>query len=252
MGFLKLFRRTRSPVALPRITPAVATRVWEEPRHDLAGGGGLAEFREVHQAWRFCATMQLRTPLRILERHGELHTGRAAAPPMVADEPWQGVWVPVSRTFRELGLNIDEPAPGAMASSIGLIPADGGAFLPFLKSVRSVVEAEGSSAERRQRLKTVLGEPAAASIVRKLGGRTVVLEQLFPPYLSTITGLSPKAIAELKAHRLTSAHAIASATDAELLAISGIGQVKLAVLRASSEAAGRSADVYVEGGSASR
>lgn len=190
--------------------------------------------------------MQLRTPLRILARHGEKHSNRAAAPPTIADEPWQGIWVPVPKTFRELGLDIGEPTPGTMASHIGPIPADGGTFLPFLKSVRAIVESDGAASERRKRLNTSLADPAVASIVRELGGRAAILDQLFPTYLSTIPGLPAKALAGLEARRLTSAKAISTASDAELLAVPGIGQTKLVVLRARSEAAGGSPEIYLD------
>lgn len=246
MKFLNLFRRSWPPAKVANPTPLAPTRVWEEPRHDLAGRGSLSEFRDVHGAWRFCATMQLRTPLRVLARHGEVHSNRATAPPTIADEPWQGIWVPVSKTFRELGLDIDEPAPGTMASHIGPIPADGGSFLSFLKSVRAVVESDGAAVERRKRLHHSLADPAVASMVRKLGGRAAILDRLFPSFLSTIPGLPAKALAGLKARRLTSAKAISSASDTELLAIPGIGQTKLVVLRARSEDAGKSPEIYLD------
>ena len=246
LKFSNLFRKSRPPAKVAKPTPSAATRVWEEPRHDLAGSGSLAGFSALHTGWRFCATMQLRTPLRVLARHGETHTDRATAPPTIADEAWQGVWVPVSKTFRELGLDVDEAASGTMASHVGPIPADGGTFLPFLKSVRAIVESDRAACERRKRLNTLLADPAVKSTVQKLGGRAAILDRLFPTYLLTIPGLPAKALAGLKARRLTSAKAISNASDAELLAIPGIGQTKLVLLRARSEAAGKSPEIYLD------
>ena len=246
MKILNLFRKSRPPAKVATPTPSAATRVWEKPRHDLAASGSLAGFSDLHAGWRFCATMQLRTPLRVLARHGETHSDQCTAPPIIADEAWQGIWVPVSKTYRELGLDVDEPALGAMASHIGPIPADGGTFLPFLKSVRAIVESDGDASERRKRLHTLLADPAIQTTVQRLGGRGAILDRLFPTYLSTIPGVPAQAKAGLKARRLTSAKAISSASDAELLSIPGIGQTKLFVLRPHSEAAGKSREIYID------
>ena len=43
---------------------------------------------------RFGATLQLRTPLRVLLRHGEIHTDRTKPPPTIALEMWEGTWMP--------------------------------------------------------------------------------------------------------------------------------------------------------------
>ncbi len=59
---------------------------------------------------QFCATMQLRTPLQVLLRHGEIHTDRNTKPPRIALEPWEGIWLPRLKTLRELGLDMVEPA----------------------------------------------------------------------------------------------------------------------------------------------
>ena len=71
-------------------------------------------------------TVQLRTPLRVLSRHRELHETLSTEPPVIAREQWEGIWVPTTRSFRELGIDIAEPSLSLMASDIGPIAADGG------------------------------------------------------------------------------------------------------------------------------
>ena len=99
--------------------------------------------------------MQLRTPLRVLRRHGELHRDLSAPPPRIANELWEGIWISL--------LPQQDTLFGEMASEVGPIPVDGGQYLPFLLAVRSVVEGEGSASERRHRLEALLGDPSATT-----------------------------------------------------------------------------------------
>lgn len=54
-------------------------------------------------------------------------------------------WVPVPKTWRELGIDADEIPETTMASQIGQIPIDGGDFLPFLMEYRMLVEDGGGT-----------------------------------------------------------------------------------------------------------
>lgn len=134
------------------VQPGVGTRA----REDVFAGLD-SQLNELVGGYVFCATMQLRTPLRVLRRHGELHRDLSAPPPRIADEPWEGTWIPL--------LPQQDTLFGQMASEVGPIPVDGGRYLKFLLAVRSVVEAEGAAGERRARMELLLGEP------RSLGGR---------------------------------------------------------------------------------
>lgn len=86
----------------------------------------------------FCATMQLRTPLRILLRHGE-ECPPGVEPPAIADEAWHGIWVPVIEGMALWG---------QMASEIGYIPADGGFFPSFPHSSARGHRAKRSSGHK--------------------------------------------------------------------------------------------------------
>jgi hypothetical protein len=74
-------------------------------------------------------TMQLRAPLKWLQRHREYCEG--ADRPTEQLPPEHASWVPVVKTWRSLGIEVDEVPHTTMASQIGQIPVDSGDFLPF-------------------------------------------------------------------------------------------------------------------------
>jgi len=116
---------------------------------------------DVIDGWSLCVTMDRRTPLTWLLRHGE----QAENPTEVPQE--HGIWVPIPKTFRELGIDIDEMTAGTMSSEIGYILSDGGHFLPFLIAYREIVENDQSRTEALNQL-TALGEHYS-DITEKLG-----------------------------------------------------------------------------------
>jgi hypothetical protein len=73
--------------------------------------------------------------------------------------------VPVLKTWRSLGIDMDE-VPQTMASQVGYLPADGGDFLPFLLEYRMIVEDGGGTilelADRYPQYRYVLFPPPRA------------------------------------------------------------------------------------------
>lgn len=98
---------------------------------------------DILAGWQLSVTMQRRTPLAWLLRHGEFHEG--------SDRPTENVpmqhacWVPVTWSWRSLFINMDETPETTMASEIGQIPVNGGDFLPFLIEYRMIVEDGGGT-----------------------------------------------------------------------------------------------------------
>jgi hypothetical protein len=88
--------------------------------------------------WKLSVTMQRRTPLEWLRRHGEFHAGSKHPAEVVPIE--RGCWMPVLKTWRELGIDMAQIPDGTMASEVGYLPLDGGDFLPFLIDYRMIVE----------------------------------------------------------------------------------------------------------------
>jgi len=140
----------------------------------MANLNDMSEFSDLLAGWEMLVTMQLRTPLRWLQRHREYHAG--ADRPTEQLPPEHACWVPVAKTWRSLGIDMDEIPHTAMASQVGQIPADGGDFLPFLMEHRMIVEgaAEALAAlgTRTPKYAALLVEPPRRT--RKRKGATAV------------------------------------------------------------------------------
>jgi hypothetical protein len=76
---------------------------------------------------RFYATLQLRTPLRVLSRHGELHRERFSPPPTVTQAEGEGIWLPGIEGLGPPGFE------SIFASDVGYVKER--AYLPFLLAI---------------------------------------------------------------------------------------------------------------------
>jgi hypothetical protein len=206
-------------------------------RHDMPRHFDASLHRDIIVGYQFIATLQLRTPLRVLKRHGEIHKLPNYEPPMITREAWEGTWVPKTRvTFPQ----------SMMASDIGPIPADGGDYLKFLISVRTIAERNEAATDRRKALEAELKNEKWRDFVRKLGGSIVILDQLFPAFLSSIPRLAQKASETLCKKGLTTPVALMSASDDELLSVQGLGAASLRAIREASTTAKNTNDPFVE------
>lgn len=93
--------------------------------------------------WRLSVVLLRRTPLVWLQRHGEFHLGSKMPTEIVPMDA--AYWMPVLKTWRELGIDTNEFPEGTMASEAGQVPLNGGDFLPFLKEYRMIVEDKGGT-----------------------------------------------------------------------------------------------------------
>ena len=191
---------------------------------------------DIITGFEFISTMQLRTPLRVLLRHGEIHTDRNTRPPEIAQEGWEGMWLPKTKTFRDLGFNMNE-LPRTIASDIGLIRADD--YLPFLVAVRKIVESHDSIENRIQQLKEMPLTKDWKAYVDKYGPSHIskstemdwIITYFFPRFIDSIPKINVATIEELSSLGLDTPNNIALAPDESLLGIKGIGQSKLKVIR---------------------
>jgi hypothetical protein len=187
---------------------------------------------DILEGFRFCAAMQMRMPVRVLARHGEVHQGPPDQLPEIAKGIWEGIWLPKLRTLRELGIPLDKPPEGAMASEIGPIPIDGGDFLPFLLAVRQAVECANPIAYRIEKLRELLADRRWQHIVSIYPlGTEDIIDGFFPPFLSTVPRLPTGVADRLRLLMLSTPAAISAASDAQLLAIKGMGPRLLEALR---------------------
>lgn len=201
--------RQPKPMAMRSSAPEAA---WKD-NQDILGG------------LKFSATMQLRIPLRVLSRHGELHSDERRKPSRIAAAPHEGIWIPLLHGQREFH--------GTMSSDIGPIPADGGEYLKFLLVVRRIVEQPTPIIERIMELRAELARPKWQEFVQKLEPTSGdIVRRFFPFAVQTIPGLTAAAKDGLSATGLDTAAKIAAAPDADLLKIKGIGPAKIAAIRA--------------------
>lgn len=164
--------------------------------------------------WRFSAVMNPTTPLSYLRRHGQTSKVRKDEPPAF------GIWLPVTKSWKELGIPLSEPETTSdMASAIGLIPTDGGDFLPFLIKYRQIVEAKTPRIDTLVKLAEL--EPNYKYFTKQLGGDLCKLFVL--PELQSLKGCGKKTAENLYKAGYISKVQVVEATVEELVAVPGIG-----------------------------
>jgi len=186
--------------------------------------------QDILNGLEFCATLQLRTPLRVLRRHGEIHTDANSQPPLIALEPWEGAWLPKMKTLEEvLGVKCKEPPISQHSSDIGLISSE--KYLPFLIGIRKIVEQEKPLQSRVDELRAYLTNHDEQVYIEKHGGVEKIIQNLFPRSIKPMPSLSDSTLRELSELGFDSLQKLAIASDKQLLNVKGIGKVKLKAIR---------------------
>lgn len=192
---------------------------------------------DIIKGLEFIATLQLRTPLRVLLRHGEIHTDINTEPPKIIKEMWEGGWVTKTKTYRELGLDLDEVPEGSHASNIGLVkPSE---YLPLLFAIRKIVELDEPIDSRIKKLRGMPMVSDCQTLVSRHGpsyknesrGMEWIIEYLFPRFVKSIPKISAGMVDELCKLGLDTPNRIAATPNETLLSIKGIGQSKLKTIR---------------------
>jgi hypothetical protein len=114
-------------------------------KYSLDDDDSYYRYNDVLKGLKFCATLQTRTPLSVLIHHGEIFSGPPSKAPQYGTMA-DGIWVPQTRTWRELGLDIDEMPEGEGASDAG--PVRASEYLPFLIAFRKIVEGNADIKEQ--------------------------------------------------------------------------------------------------------
>lgn len=191
--------------------------------------------------WQFVATLQLRTPLSVLSRHGEK---RGTDTPLDQVKMADGIWSPTTKGWEHVG--IPSFAPVEMAAEIGPVAADGGSFLKFLIAVRTVVERESAVEARMIELRSELDRAQWHEFVTLYGGAEAIVARFFPAFVDTIPGLSASAARLLANQGLTTPQRISATSDAELLSVKGLGPAKLATIRTACREASNRESAFVD------
>jgi len=184
---------------------------------------------DVIKGMEFCATMQLRTPLHVLLRHGEIHTNMNTEPPVIVKEMWEGIWNIQLTSWEELGIDLPELPDSTVSSDIGQIKVED--YLPFLISVRKIVESNNSMESRIDKLRNELTESNWEPLIDEHGGIDQIIGNFFPRFIDKIPKINDATITELSRLGLDTPNRIAAASDETLLGIKGIGQAKIKTIR---------------------
>jgi len=165
--------------------------------------------------------------LEVLIHHGEEAPLGTTKPTYGPD--WAGIWVPITKGWKELGIPLREFAPGTMASEIGYVPEHGGEFLIFLKLYREIVESDTSTDERIAAIHRLMTEPRFAEIAAALGPYAVdwwAVEALQDSF-----GLGRSIARALLKAGFTDSERVIAATDEELLKVPRLGRKTLRKIR---------------------
>jgi hypothetical protein len=178
----------------------------------------------------FHATLQLRTPLRILKRNGQILPLGTDLPDDL--EQWMGIWAPKTKTWTELGIDVAAADYESSASShIG--PVKPSEYLPFLVAIREVVEDRSLSLnDRKACIVALCSRPEFSEFAERHGGAEEIFSYFHPPILSVIPGLTAPATSVLRAMGLRTVDRIRQATDKELSSVKGLGPSKIGGIRA--------------------
>lgn len=130
----------------------------------------------------FTATMQFRTPLRILEQHGRIERCDTARLPMLIKEAWEGIWVPKVRSFRDMGVDIDDIPDGTIASEFGQIEVSGGDLLRVMLLVKRIARCDTDRHERRELMHAAAelygaGGHSFGAFMNRWGGPAVLIDR---------------------------------------------------------------------------
>lgn len=136
------------------------------------------DHRNMIAGLEFRATLQLRTPLRVLRWHGKMHTDRDNPPPQVVEAEWEGVWMLKLKTWKELGgadvPDFDPPT----ASDIG--PVDASKYFPYLLGIHEISEGNQMRHFKEEALRGFLSRPEWAAFTKVHGGADAVIAAVLP------------------------------------------------------------------------
>ncbi|MYM90612.1 hypothetical protein GTP91_25995 [Rugamonas sp. FT82W] len=183
----------------------------------------------LHDGWVYCAQLRFQTPLEFLRQHGNEQNDKTLCPDDLPCE--YGSWLPKLKSFRAMGIEIDEP-PHFMASPVGPIPRDGGDYLKFLIAIRTAAEAEGTIQQRRDAIEAQVARPQWAQFTAHPGHYVdQICDYFFPTFLSTVTALPRKTVTAMAEVAMDTPERIELASDEQLLKFKGIGPALLLKLR---------------------
>lgn len=183
---------------------------------------------DILDGMEFFATLQVRTPLWILEHHGEVFRGPPSQAPDYGGMA-NGIWLP--RTCGELSDFL--PEGRTAASDVGHVAAE--EYLPFLKAFRLIVEGADDEVEKLRQLRQLpkLSPPFARFWAKLKQYYPDFPESFFFMRLAELEGVGPTTAKRLYEGGFRSVEDVRAASDADLLAVKGVGKAMVAKIRRS-------------------
>lgn len=180
--------------------------------------------------YEYCATLQLRTPLAVLLFDGTTAPPGCGQPENPFDD-WAGIWLPKAKSWRELGIDLDDDSQDHhVASDIG--PVNRNHYKRFLFYLRRIAEEKSVPiTDRIKALKAVMEAEEFHGYRRKLGGERKVIDALFPKLVASIPNVNSTSANTLWGQGLKTVAKLRLATDKELLKLPGVGNKTLLAIR---------------------
>lgn len=224
-----IFGRSVSPASAP-------AQRYERSLTEFQNGvyEALPGHEDIMSDYVFIATLHPRTSLKVLRQHGARCSSLPTTDQRTASR--DGVWLPMSKSWNELGLaSLRELPASTMASAVGPVPENGGAFLPFLVAFRTAIEAGGPPDEVAARawaaVQATTERREIASRLEWTGPESLDDYVGYPEALGT-PALSVKVAKSLYLAGFRSRSALDHASDVELRSVKGVGPKRLKEIRA--------------------
>lgn len=104
---------------------------------------------DVIDGLQFIATLHIRTPLAVLQHHGEAFRGLPSQAPQYGSRA-DGIWIYKTKSWADLGLDVPEFPESEHATDIG--PMTPSEYLPFLIEFRKIVESNDQQDDMLEKL----------------------------------------------------------------------------------------------------
>lgn len=174
----------------------------------------------------FCATLQLRTPLPVLERHGEVFNGPPSEAPVYGNQS-EGTWVfKVKEEF-----SLFQSTAHTQASDIGTVAAS--YYLPFLRDFRSIVESNTPHDDQLEQLSELSKKSSQyEEIWQKLcANRDDFPASFFYTPFTLLPGIGNRMAKRLYEHGFRSIGEIQKASVDRLTTVPGLGKATVTKIK---------------------
>lgn len=189
----------------------------------MASDEAYEYFSDVVDDCRFCATLQIRTPLSVLTRDGETFKGPPSEAPVYCT-PEHGIWL------------LDAPdvlGMGEMECASEIGPVKPSQYLPFLKDFRQIVESELDHQTKLTQLNALSTASKRYEEIWKILERNYdnFPHSFFYRELQVLPGVGLKTARVIYEAGFTSMDKVREATDAQLQELPGVGKGLIGKIR---------------------